>query len=651
MKHLLLFFRRMLKGTLTLLLCLPFLALAQPTQEEIQQSIDDGLSWLVAQQHADGYWNAYYSNYEAGTGLALYKLCERAYELGYESPFDPGYAYYQNVIDGFNWLFKQLEIVDINVQDHTSWATGTMDDPDVNGNGTGVCTRFNLSYETYTTGILLTAIAASGTPDRIVSDATSAVDGWTYGDIAQDMVDFLAWGQVEGTDGWGNAKEGGWDYYHVNNGAGGSSWKGDQSNSGYAVLGLAEAQAFGATIPDWVKTALSVWVDYVQDDMDDPAQPNDGGSWYSYPGDGIGINTLKTGNLLTEMALCGDTPETQRVMDAVAYLVNHWYDATGANAPPGWNGTPANYQAMFCIMKGLVFIGIDMIDGINWFDDIATAIVAQQYLPDPPDANYGAWMNSDGRGEPVIITEWALLTLEKIAPPPPVVMVDFDVHPTSWPNPINTKSKGLTPTAILGTEDFDVTTIDPATLYLDLPEGMVYPVNWAYEDVTMPAGNAWECNDTEMGPDGYMDLTVKFNTQELIAALGEINDGDELIIVIKGNLMDDGQAIEGDDCILIIKKGTKDAVAQLPSGYDLSQNYPNPFMGSTRIGFALPQDSHVTLQIFDLLGNEVTTLTEDFYPAGEHTLMLDASTLESGTYLYRLSTDKFNETKRMLLIK
>ncbi len=648
MKNLIKLFQKKIWGMTALFLVIPVLSWSQPTMEEIQASIDAGLEYLVAQQNAtDGYWIAYGSP-EAGTGLALYKLCERAYELGYESPFDPEYPYSENVVNGFAWIFKQLQVIAINDQDHTGYATMTVDNPDVNGNGTGVCVRYSVGYESYTTGIVLTAMAASGTPDRLVESATSAVDGWTFAEVVQDMVDFLAWGQVEYTDYLGVKKEGGWDYYHVNNGAGGSSWKGDQSNSGYVVLGLAEAEAFGATIPDWVKTELSVWIDWVQDDVD--GDDNDGGSCYSYPGDWIGINTLKTGNLLMEMALCGDNPETQRVLDALDYLDRHWEDASGANSPPGWNGDPAQYQAMFCIMKGLVFMGIDEFNGIDWFADMSTVIVDQQYLPDPPDADYGAWLYSSGRSEYVMNTLWALLTLEKIAPPPPIVLVDFDIHPTSWPNPINTKSQGLTPTAILGSEDFDVTTVDPATLYLDLPEGMVYPVNWAYEDVTMPVDNGWECNDTEMGPDGFMDLTLKFNTQELVMALGEVYDGDFLIIPIKGNLMDDGQDIFGDDCIVIIKK-TKDAQADLPGTLLLGQNRPNPCRGTTYIMFALPSDSHVSLEVYDVLGNRVMTLADGQYPAGSHGMQLDVKGLESGYYFYRLISANGTATKRMLVLE
>ncbi len=112
-------------------------------ETEIEQSIIDGLAWLVAQQDNNpgpnfGSWTAYYSYEGTGTCLALYKLSERAYELGYDSPFDPNYQYSQNVTTGFDWLFANVGVINITPQDHTIGATGTVDDPDTNNNGIGV---------------------------------------------------------------------------------------------------------------------------------------------------------------------------------------------------------------------------------------------------------------------------------------------------------------------------------------------------------------------------------------------------------------------------------------------------------------------------------------------------------------------------------
>jgi len=535
------------------------------SEADIEQAIEDGLVWLVAQQNSNpldpdfGSWDAYSGELEAGTGLALYKLCERAYELkkenpDIESPFDPDYEYHQNVIDGFDWLFDHLTVVDIGVQDHTAGATGTMDDPDFSGNGQGVAAEFDTFRETYATGILLTAVAASGTPSRVVNVLGSPVNGWTYGQVAQDMVDFLAFSQVDpAIDFVSNTKEGGWDYKHVNNGTGGSGWKGDQSNSGYAVLGLGEAQDFGCTVPGWVKTELDWWIDWVQDDVD--GDTHDGGSWYSYTGDSIGVNILKTGNLIFEMALVGDTPSTGRVTDATDYLVRHWGDASGGNVPPGWNGDPAQYQAMFCAMKGLEYMGIDTFDGIDWFEDFSDAIVAQQ--DKTPGPTYGSWQTSSGRGEPVIITEWALLTLEKVAPPTPMIHVYVDIKPGSWPNPINKRSKGVIAVAICGAEDFDVTTIDPETVEITM-EGLevgVSPLRWSYEDVATPyEGEPGGGHDLE--GDGYLDLVLHFKTQEVVSTLGlcDYYHGEVIPLMITGNLFEayNGTPIQGSDYIRIL---------------------------------------------------------------------------------------------------
>ncbi len=387
----------------------------------------------------------------------------------------------------------------------------------------------------------------------------SPVNGSTYLDVAQDMVDFLAYGQVDPTnastyDPSPTLHEGGWDYTAVNNTSGGTPWKGDNSNTGYVVLGLGEAQAFGATIPQWVKTELNVYIDYMQDDITGDAK--DGGSWYSWPGDGIGVNTLKTGNLIFEMALVGDTPTTQRVVDALDYLTVHWNNASGANSPPGWNGTPAQYQAMFTIMKGLEFMGIDNFNGIDWFEDISDAIVAQQDQTAGP--TYGSWQSSSGRGEPVIITEWALLTLERVAPPPPTTEVGLDVKPGSCPNPINTGSNGVLPVAIAGTDTLDVMDINISTVLLGVLnestgeiENPISPIRYTYEDVTEPyiAGEDDPCC-IENEPDATMDLSLKFDTQELVASGLDDYVGQEICLGIEGST-NDGQDFSGKDCVRI----------------------------------------------------------------------------------------------------
>ena len=85
--------------------------------------------------------------------------------------------------------------------------------------------------------------------------------------------------------------------------------------------------------------------------------------------------------------------------------------------------------------------------------------------------------------------------------------------------------------------------------------------------------------------------------------------------------------------------------------FELSQNYPNPFNPSTIISFKLPEPGNVTLKIYNLLGEEIATLVDDYTQAGIHTFIFNAKGYPSGMYLYRLSTNGFTETKKMLFMK
>jgi len=91
--------------------------------------------------------------------------------------------------------------------------------------------------------------------------------------------------------------------------------------------------------------------------------------------------------------------------------------------------------------------------------------------------------------------------------------------------------------------------------------------------------------------------------------------------------------------------------AGLPESYALSQNYPNPFNPSTEINFDLPVASKVSLVIYNVLGQEVETLVNKDMEAGSHTVTWDASNYSSGVYFYRISAEKFSETKKMMMLK
>lgn len=99
-------------------------------------------------------------------------------------------------------------------------------------------------------------------------------------------------------------------------------------------------------------------------------------------------------------------------------------------------------------------------------------------------------------------------------------------------------------------------------------------------------------------------------------------------------------------------------VSLIPFKYELYQNYPNPFNPSTKISWQSPVGSHQTLKVYDVLGNEVATLVNEYREAGSYEVEVDASSLASGMYIYRivihsdkLSAGSFTSSKKMLLLK
>jgi hypothetical protein len=171
------------------------------------------------------------------------------------------------------------------------------------------------------------------------------------------------------------------------------------------------------------------------------------------------------------------------------------------------------------------------------FVTMAASITSMNYLnvvldtATPPEHNgfYPSWGTFE------------IIFVERIVP--------IDIKPTSCPNPVNVKSKGVLPVAVLGMEGFDVRDIDVDSVYLN----DLHPIRFDYEDVATPFdGELCDCH-TE-GPDGYLDLTLKFDMQQVVESLGPVADGDELKLNLGIGTVD-GIATWGSDCIRIIKKG------------------------------------------------------------------------------------------------
>lgn len=97
--------------------------------------------------------------------------------------------------------------------------------------------------------------------------------------------------------------------------------------------------------------------------------------------------------------------------------------------------------------------------------------------------------------------------------------------------------------------------------------------------------------------------------------------------------------------------GIKELGTGIPENYSLDQNYPNPFNPTTNIRFNLPQAGLVTLKIYNVLGQEVATLLNEFRNAGSYEYTFNASAMNSGVYFYSITSNNYTSTKKMILVK
>jgi len=256
----------------------------------------------------------------------------------------------------------------------------------------------------------------------------------------------------------------------------------------------------------------------------------------------------------------------------------------------------------------------------------------------------------------------------------PLIHISLDIKPGSCPNPLNLNftahgqtevvsgsnmaakadpgvrtPKPVLPVAILGTDDFDAADIDPASVML---EG-VPAVRWAIEDVSTPVGDdAAACECTDAGPDGFADLTVKFYRIDIVSSLDEVQDGDTVTLTLTGELYD-GTPIQGFDCVIINGNTAERSIQSeqtIPEHF-FTACFPNPFNPATEISFALPEASHLKLDIYNVMGRKVSTLVNEHRDAGHHTVRWDGSVAASGVYFYRIEAGSFVESKKMILLK
>jgi len=157
--------------------------------------------------------------------------------------------------------------------------------------------------------------------------------------------------------------------------------------------------------------------------------------------------------------------------------------------------------------------------------------------------------------------------------------------------------------------------------------------------------NAWEADSVSQGFITGNNITVRIwdnqtnleYESDITFEIGNGSFGDGVFSRIN---------IDGTNIVSVPNNGIS-----LPTKFSLSQNYPNPFNPSTKIKYSIPHSSKVVIKLFDILGNEIETLVNEEKPAGEYRFQLNAASLSSGVYFYRIQAGSFVETRKMVLMK
>ncbi|MBW8050346.1 MAG: T9SS type A sorting domain-containing protein [Cytophagales bacterium] len=349
--------------------------------------------------------------------------------------------------------------------------------------------------------------------------------------------------------------------------------------------------------------------------------------------------------------------------------------------------TNGNYLSSKSIGSTSFDQGFDIaVDGINNVYLTGSFSNTADFDPDPISTTN---LTSVGSGD-IFLAKYSFL---------PIILlpkINFDIKPTSCPNPFNIKSNGILPVAILGTVDFDVNDIDVSSVLL----GGISPIRSKIEDVSIPVINKQDvCDCTTDDADGFEDLTLKFKTQDIVSILGFVSGGDTIVLTITGILLD-STPFDASDCIIIIPVGGggndtvggKVAICHIPPGNPanahtifVSSNaidahlahgdnlgmcdssgafggnndsqlrlsvYPNPFSETTIIQIQLDETVNAALKVYNAIGTHITTLFNGTVEENNlYSIQFDAEDLPNGIYFYRLETENGIVRMGKLLLK
>ncbi len=283
---------------------------------------------------------------------------------------------------------------------------------------------------------------------------------------------------------------------------------------------------------------------------------------------------------------------------------------------------------------------IDLLLGTKWLRNEIEAFTPHDIAPagpQEPDRSRLADINNDGLLDAIVGTE-AIDTPGKLA---------WYEHPLSAIEPWK---EHIVSTTVIGPMSVDVADMDHDG-DKDIIVGEHFPSSpdsarlIIFENTDF-IGQTWVEHLVYMGDehhDGAQVVDIDGDGDLDIISIGWANSD----VLLYENLAVNASGTVRSTAMKIGKTGS----AALPREFALYQNFPNPFNPTTTIHYDVAEGSHVSLKLFNLLGQEVGTLVDQMQKAGQYSLNLNASSLASGVYLYRMQAGNFVSTKKLMIVK
>jgi len=204
----------------------------------------------------------------------------------------------------------------------------------------------------------------------------------------------------------------------------------------------------------------------------------------------------------------------------------------------------------------------------------------------------------------------------------------------------------------------DTVVIGPTGIFLDHNSGKMY---WAENSGSNPLIRRADFDGTNVEEVVNIISAPGFNTPYGVAVYNgklywsEKSAGKIRRVNLDGSNPEDLFTGTGQPGLIAIFQSGPNAVEDdnslIPSNFALQQNFPNPFNPSTTIKFSIPSESFTTLKVYDVLGNEIEKLVNEYLPAGNYEINFSASSFSSGIYFYRITSGSFTAVKKLILLR